>query len=154
MDHRRRANPGQAGKRAALIAAPIVALLAVLASGGCVLEQVRAPAPGGQEHDVRGVQSMYSLGRLETRLSSRTRVEGVVAAARQSLERRGYTIKSVTSTRDEGYIKARGGRHGDTIVVRAYNEFDETYVRIRVWPMSDGDISLSIMDDILGRLGY
>ncbi len=152
MDHGCATNPGQGrSRRAALIS---VALLACVSAGGCVLEQVRATPPGAEEREVRGVSSTYALGRLESRLSSDTRVEAVVAAARQSLERRGYTIKSVTATRDEGYIKARGGRHGDTVIVRSYNEFEKTYVRIRVWPMSDGDISLSIMDDLLARLGY
>jgi len=129
-------------------------IVPALLSGGCALEQVRAPAPGQEEREVRGVTSVYSLGRLEARVAAGTRVEAVVAAARQGLERRGYTIKELSSSRDEGYIKARGGRRGDTVVVRSFNEFERTCIRVRVWPMSDREISLSIMDDVLARLGY
>ncbi|MEZ6244163.1 MAG: hypothetical protein R3B57_14105 [Phycisphaerales bacterium] len=152
MDPGRRANPGQWWARRAWTAAALIASATL--SGGCALERINAPAPGKEECEVRGVTSVYALGRLEARLPSETRVEAVVAAARQGLERRGYTIKAASATRDDGYVRGHGGHRGDTVVVRAANEFEKTCVRVRVWPMSDRDQSLSIMDDVLARLGY
>lgn len=127
---------------------------AALTLAGCGLQQrVEAAAPA-ERCEVRGITSVYSLGRLETRLPASVPLQGVVIAGRQSLERRGYTVRSFGVTGDEGHVRARGGAGGETVRITARNELDEIRVRVHVGALGDRDVSISVMGDVLGRLGY
>lgn len=129
------------------LACLFVASLA-LAGAGCKA-QVR---PQGE----RGIEATYSMTTLSTTLPEAARVPAVIAAAEQTVRARGYTVDASEATEDAGRLIARPPRTNDAyprLVVTAHAAAGETRVEIKYQPLGDQDLSRSVLDGILTRLG-
>lgn len=98
--------------------------------------------------------STYHIGSLSTELPADVRVESVLAASRGALEQRGYTIRHTEMTTDDACVIARPPEGRREVAVRSRNMADATRVTVRFEPWGDHAASTSILEDVLGRLGY
>jgi hypothetical protein len=122
-----------------------VVLLGMLA--GCQ----SAPRP----EPVRSVEATYSFPALRARLPEEARVPAVIAAAEETLRRRGYSIARADATEETGQVVARPPRTSDypTVTLVGTRVATGTLVEVRVSPLGDKELSRSVLDGTLQRLG-
>lgn len=124
---------------------PALCLLLVPA---CQKPVVRAQGEGG-------IAATYSRPTLSARLPAGTRVPAVIAAADDTMRARGYSVQATGATEEAGTVEARPPRTTDwpKVDVRASVVADTTLVEISVSPWGDQELSRSLLDGILRRLG-
>lgn len=115
---------------------------------GCHAE----PRPYGK----REVWATYSMGVLSTDFPQEVRVQAVLAAGRDALLARGYSISSGSATTDRGTVKAKPPKAGplESVIVGARLTEWGTRAWVEVRPLGDEAASWAIMDEMLRRLGY
>lgn len=97
----------------------------------------------------------YKLRTLSVTLPESARVPAVVAAAEQTVRARGYSVSKSTWTEETGVLVARPPRTGDypTITIQASAVTHGTHVELTVAPFGDQEMSRSVLDGTLQRLG-
>lgn len=121
---------------------------------GCLQKIQKSVQPIEEPIGQTGLSSSYYVGRLTVLLPPEVRVESVVPAARGALERRGYTIRRTETTADMGRVIARPPRGDRKVTVSARNLADSTSLKVRFEPWGDHAASVSLLEDVLTRLGY
>lgn len=109
-----------------------------------------------QQQGNRGVNASYSLMTLSSDLPGPTRVPAVIAAAEQVVRARGYTVDTSEATDESGRLVARPPRTTDAyprLVVSAHSLAQGAHVEINYQPMGDQELSRSVLDGILQKLG-
>lgn len=121
--------------------------VAILALGAC--------SPSLRAQGASAISASYSYPSLEADLPDQSRVPAVIAAADSVLRARGYSITKSASTEDAGVVRSLPPRSSDYPVVEvgAKRTTSGTRVTISVTPFGDEDLSRSVLDSILTRLG-
>ena len=80
---------------------------------------------------------------------------GVIAAADEAMRARGYSVQATSATEESGVIEARPPRTTDwpKVELRATAVADTAVVEISVSPWGDQELSRSLLDGVLRRLG-
>jgi len=114
---------------------------------GCASERV----PRGAS----GVESTYKLTTMSALAPDTARVPAVIAAAEAVVRARGYTVVRSESTEEAGRLIARPPRYKDypRVVLEARRMGGGTRVTVQVEPFGDRELSGSILDATLRRLG-
>jgi hypothetical protein len=101
------------------------------------------------------ITATYEGRTLRAELPGRARVPAVIAAADQTFRARGYAVQRTASTEDTGEIVANAPRHSSLprVVVSASRGVDGTGVEVVVEPFGDQELSRSVLDGVLQRLG-
>lgn len=101
------------------------------------------------------VTATYSGATLRSNLPEDARVPAVVAAAEQTFRARGYAVLHSSATEEGGEIVARAPRHDDfpRVRLRASRGESSTIVDIKVEPFGNQELSRSVLDGVLQRLG-
>jgi hypothetical protein len=126
----------------------VLALPMALLLAGCSGPQVR-------EHGAHGVTASFSRRTLSSLLPEQVRVPAAIAAAEETFRARGYTIVSAESTEEVGRVEARPPRTTDwpSVTFAARRMPLGTQVHVTVYPWGDQDLSRSILDGTLQKLG-
>lgn len=137
--------------RGRLARASSAILLIASALPGCQTE----PKPYGK----REVWATYSMGVLSTDFPQEVRVPAVLAAGRDALTARGYTITGSSwdgVTMERGTVTGKPPNAGPfkSVVVGARLTGYGTRAWVEVRPVGDEAASWAIMDEMLRRLGY
>jgi len=103
-----------------------------------------------------GIVATYSGTELTCDLPESARVPAVIAAADQTLRARGYTIVQSTSTEDAGEIIGRPPRYNNypRLVVKATGTATGSRVVLEYEPFGNQEVSRSVLDSMLSRLGF
>jgi hypothetical protein len=82
-------------------------------------------------------------------------VPAVIAAADQTLRARGYSVRRSSSTEETGEIVANAPRYETypRVVLTTSRHVDSTLVEVTVEPFGDQELSRSVLDGVLQRLG-
>lgn len=101
------------------------------------------------------ISATYAYPRLEADLPDATRVPAAIAAADSTLRARGYSVEKSTSTEEAGVVRALPPRSSDypVVEVNATRTTSGTHVTIGVTPFGDENLSRSVLDGMLSRLG-
>lgn len=101
------------------------------------------------------VEATYARRTLSATLPASARVPAVIAAAEETVRARGYSVERSTSTEEVGVLVARPPRTTDfpVITIDADVVPNATRVRMTVSPFGDQEMSRSILDGTLQRLG-
>lgn len=132
---------------------PFASLVAcVLMLSGALLGGCQSTA---KEKPVRGVSATYSYPTLSAVLPEGARVPSVLAAAEDTLRSRGYAIATSQTTEEAGKVIARPPRTSSypTVTVRSERVEMGTRVMVSVSPIGDSDLSSSVLDGVLQRMG-
>lgn len=115
---------------------------------GCAEPRVRAQGE-------RGVAATYTHGTLTAMLEEPMRVQAVIAAAGAVVRGRGYSVSREESTEEAGTLEARPPRTTDwpKVTIEATRAAEGTRVDISVSLFGDEELSRSILDGILKKLG-
>lgn len=126
-------------------------MVACVAAALCLSGCETAP----KDEPVRSVRAAYSYPALSAILPEGNRVPAIIAAAEDTLRSRGYSIASSHSTEESGKIVARPPRTSDypELTVRSSRLPEGARVEVRVTPFGDKDLSRSVLDGTLQRLG-
>ena len=130
----------------------IVALIVILGlvGGGVSGCQSRAST-----HGKDGIEATYSAGTLTSRLPDSVNTRQVMAAAEQMLRDRGYSILENAQTDDSGRLVAVPPRDSLTprVTILGRTTAGGVRVDIGIAPFGSQDLSTSLLDGILRRLG-
>ncbi len=120
-----------------------------MAAAGCSSPQVKTQ---GTQQDITAT---YKGRTLRADLPGTARVPAVIAAADQTFRARGYAVQRSTATEDAGEIVANAPRHSSLprVVVSASRGVETTGVEVMVEPFGDQELSRSVLDGVLQRLG-
>ncbi|HYE62194.1 MAG TPA: hypothetical protein VD997_09370 [Phycisphaerales bacterium] len=125
---------------------PILALVTLLP----------ACSPEVKTHGPRqDVTATYHNAALSTSLAPTARVPAVIAAADQTLRARGYAVQRSTATEEAGELIANAPRYNNypRVRVRATRADAATLLEVKVEPFGDQELSRSVLDGILQKLG-
>ncbi len=136
--------------------AAAVLLLAI----ACALPACQRPTIR-EQGDERSVYGVYANGTLASQLPMTARVPGAIAAAEETLRRRGYTITQRDVTDELGVLRAepphavvrRPVTVRDPVTVRAKLESGGTMVTVKVGRFGNEAASRAILDETLRRIG-
>lgn len=126
----------------------ILSVIGCLALFGCNATQQRQGASG--------VVATYKLRTLTAQVpSEKARVGAVMAAAEDTYTRRGYAIKSNEVTDYKGVIVGVPPRHTDfpKVKFQASDFGDHTLIEVTCDPLGNEELSRSILESVLARLG-
>lgn len=135
--------------------AVVVALLGAAVSGGCSVEPrvVRYRAPG-EKPWLEPVDAAVANGCASAILPARYEVLSVLAAVEQTLERRGYTVRSRRALVDEAELRAELPRNGllerATADIRRVGRGIDVRLCLRG---ADDAAAADAFDEVLARLG-
>lgn len=103
----------------------------------------------------KDVEASYHQAALTTNLPVTARVPAVIAAADQTLRARGYAVQRSSATEDSGELVANAPRYNNypRVRVRAHSAANATQVEVKVEPFGDQELSRSVLDGILEKLG-
>jgi hypothetical protein len=106
----------------------------------------------GQHKDVTAT---YSTGTLTSTLPDTARVPAIIAAADQTLRARGYAVQRSNATEEVGEIVANAPRYNNypRVKLRALRQSGGTNVEVSVEPFGDQELSRSVLDGVLQKLG-
>lgn len=113
-------------------------------------------SPVVKAHGRQGtVEATYARRTLSATLPASARVPAVIAAAEETVRARGYSVERSTATEEVGVLVARPPRTTDfpVITIDADVVPGATRVRLTVSPFGDQEMSRSILDGTLQRLG-
>lgn len=101
------------------------------------------------------ISATYAYPKLEADLPDATRVPAAIAAADATLRARGYSVEKSSSSEEAGLVRALPPRSSDypVVEVKATRTTTGTHVTIGVTPFGDEDLSRSVLDGMLSRLG-
>lgn len=121
--------------------------LALFGTAGCN----RYPQMQGQT----GVVAVYRYPTLTADVPETTRVPAVIAAAEETFRARGYSVLQSSSTEESGLVQALPPRTGDypRLTVVAVRVPSGTQIRISQEPYGSQELSRSLLDGVLARLG-
>ncbi|MDX2130460.1 MAG: hypothetical protein SFY69_00215 [Planctomycetota bacterium] len=145
---RQAANGATARAIASRLAATACAVSIVAgALGGC--------SPAVKSHGQSGLEATYSARTLSAVLPASARIPAVVAAAEDTVRARGYAVVRADATEELGTLVARPPRTSDYPVLELTADLvpNGTRVRLVVKPFGDQEMSRSILDGTLQRLG-
>jgi hypothetical protein len=127
----------------------IAAVVGAVVGAGCSSPQAKTQ---GTQQDITAT---YEGRTLRADLPGRARVPAVIAAADQTFRARGYAVQRSAATEDTGEIVANAPRHSSLprVVVSASRGVETTGVRVMVEPFGDQELSRSVLDGVLQRLG-
>lgn len=134
---------------------PFASALIVLATGvwsgvlgGCTEASVR-------QQGARGVTATYQRATLISVLPEQVRVPSAIAAAESTFAARGYTVTDKRATEEAGHIRGIPPRTRDfpKVSIDAARVAAGTRVEIYASPFGDEELSRSLLDGILQRLG-
>jgi len=140
----------------------ILRLVMALGAVGVVMGSVGCQRPTYREQGgTLTVYGVYANGVLASLTPPETRVPAVMAAAEETLRRRGYTITRRDITEDLGVLRAEPPHAvvrspvtvRDPVTVRAVLERDGTMVTVRVGRLGNEAASRAILDEMLRRVG-
>jgi hypothetical protein len=102
-----------------------------------------------------GIEAVYHRGVLNAVLPESARAPAVIAAAEQVARARGYSIVASGATDEESTIVIRPPQTSSvpTVQITARRVMQGTQVRVENMPWGDQDLSRSLLDGILQRLG-
>ncbi|CAG0998221.1 hypothetical protein PHYC_02700 [Phycisphaerales bacterium] len=102
-----------------------------------------------------GITASYKFRTLSVILPESARVPAVLAAAEQTVRARGYSVHKSASTEESGILIARPPRTGDypSLTIEAAAVAHGTRVELTVAPFGDQEMSRSVLDGTLQRLG-
>jgi hypothetical protein len=123
---------------------------------GMVALSLTACSPQVKSHGTQqDVTATYSGTTLSTNLPANARVPAVLAAADETLRARGYAVQRSAATEEKGEIVANAPRYNDfpRVVFRASRGVNATHVEVNVQPFGDQELSRSLLDGVLQRLG-
>lgn len=97
----------------------------------------------------------YRMRTLSTVLPGSARVPAVIAAAEETVRARGYSVESSAATEDAGRLVVRPPRTSDfpKMTIEASAVGHGTRVTFTVSPFGDEEMSRSVLDGVLQRLG-
>jgi len=106
----------------------------------------------GQQKDMT---ASYSTRTLSASLPDTARVPAIIAAADQTLRARGYAVQKSSATEEAGEIIANAPRYNNypRVRLRATRMTDATQVEVTVEPFGDQELSRSVLDGVLQKLG-
>lgn len=131
--------------RPRLLALPFLALLLLSA---CNATQ--------QRQGTSGVAATYKLRTLTAQVpTEKARVGAVMAAAEDTFTRRGYAIKSNEVSDYKGLIVGVPPRHTDfpKVKFQASDFGDHTLIEVTCDPLGNEELSRSVLESVLSRLG-
>ncbi len=133
------------GARTALI----VATAAIVSAAPCACEK------STRVHGQRDVEATYVGRTLTAELPDEARVPAVIAAAEQTFRARGYAIRDGAMSEEEGSVVGIPPNTTEypRVEVTARRTSLGTQVDIRYLPLGEEQLSRSILDGILKRLG-
>jgi hypothetical protein len=109
-----------------------------------------------QQHGVTGVEAVYSMGTLESRLPGPITVASALAAGEQVFRERGWTILRQESSLDRGFVLAQAPDSSfvESVQLSAQtNATGGTHVRLRVDPLGNRELTTNLFDSVLEKLG-
>ena len=109
-----------------------------------------------QQHGVTGVEAVYSMGTLESRLPGPITVSSALAAGEQVFRERGWTILRQESTQDRGFVLAQAPDSSfiESVQLSARsNPTGGTHVTLRVDPLGNREMTSNLFDSLLEKLG-
>jgi hypothetical protein len=103
----------------------------------------------------KDVTASYSGITLSSDLPGSARIPAVIAAADQTLRARGYAVQRTTATEEAGEILANAPRYNNypRVRLRASRVEGATHVDVSVEPFGDQELSRSVLDGVLQKLG-
>lgn len=131
--------------RPRLLALP---LLAALFLSACNATQ--------QRQGTSGVTATYKLRTLTAQVpTEKARVGAVMAAAEDTFTRRGYAIKSNEVSDYKGLLVGVPPRHTDfpKVKFQASDFGDHTLIEVTCDPLGNEELSRSMLESVLARLG-
>lgn len=133
-----------------VVAAQIGMLIGMVVVGGLAGCRPVAKSQGAQ-----GISATYHGRTLTTVLPAEARVPAVIAAAEETVRARGYSVEKSTATEEIGTLIARPPRTGDfpELNLEARAVSGGTQINITVRPLGDQEMSRSILDGVLQRMG-
>jgi hypothetical protein len=123
---------------------------------GTVAFALAACSPQVKSHGTqKDVTATYSGTTLSSNLPTTARVPAVMAAADETLRARGYAVQRSSGTEESGEIVANAPRYNDfpRVVFSASRGINATHVEVNVQPFGDQELSRSLLDGVLQRLG-
>jgi hypothetical protein len=101
------------------------------------------------------ITAAYQGRTLKADLPAKARVPAVIAAADQTFRARGYAVQRSAATEEEGEIVANAPRYNNLprVVLSATRTATATSVKVTVEPFGDQELSRSVLDGVLQRLG-
>lgn len=109
-----------------------------------------------QRQGASGVEATYHFRTLSAQVpSDKARVGAVMAAATDVFTRRGYAIKSNEVTDYKGLIVGIPPRHTDfpRVNFQASDFGDHTLIEVTCDPLGNEELSRSVLESVLARLG-
>lgn len=134
-------------RRHARLFAAAALFAALFAAPGC--------EPSIRTQGAAAVRASYSYPSLETDLPDASRAPAVIAAAESTMRARGYSITKSIATEEGGTVAGLPPRSSDypNVEIVATRTTTGTHVKISITPFGDEELSRSLLDGILTRLG-
>lgn len=129
--------------------------IALCASFLCLAALCACASPQPVMQGQSGIEATYYRGVLNAVLPESARAPAVIAATEQVARARGYSIVSSASTDELSTIVIRPPQTSSipTVRITARRVMQGTQVQVENNPWGDEDLSRSLLDAILQRLG-